>query len=214
MRYIAVMGLQVVGAGHGRTGTYSQKLALETLLGAPCYHMREVFTRDADVGVWHRAAGGAMPDWKEFFEGYSAAVDWPVALFWEEIAAAFPEALVLLSVRDPEEWWTSASSTIFNFEKQTLDPGFQKMVSAITDARFTPDYLDRDLSIAAYNAHNQRVRDTIPKDRLVEYSVEQGWEPLCEALKLSVPDLPFPVSNTSKEWADREKNAFKSVTDE
>lgn len=213
MGYIPVMGLQVVGAGHGRTGTFSQKLAFEKLLGSPCYHMREVFRRKGDVGVWRKAAEGEMPDWGQFFEGYAAAVDWPAALFWEEIAEAFPDALVLLSVRDPDEWWTSASSTIFNFKKQTLDPEFQEMVSALTNSRFTPDYLDRDASIAAFNAHNQKVRDAIPSDRLLEYSVDQGWEPLCEALGLPIPDQPFPVSNTSKEWAEREKNAFRSATD-
>ena len=208
------MGLQVVGAGHGRTGTYSQKLALEKLLGAPCYHMREVFKRKSDVEVWRRAADGVMPDWDQFFGGYSAAVDWPMALFWEEIASAFPDALILLSVRDPEEWWTSASNTIFNFNKQTESPAFQEMVSAITDTRFTPDYLDKDASIAAFNAHNKKVRDTIPPKRLLEYSVDQGWEPLCHALDLPVPDEPFPVSNTSEEWNKKKKSAFTSVTDE
>ncbi len=208
------MGLQVVGAGHGRTGTYSQKLALEKLLVAPCYHMREVFGRKSDVEMWRQAADGVMPDWNQFFDGYAAAVDWPVALFWEEIAAAFPDALVLLSVRDAEEWWTSASNTIFNSDKQTESPAFQEMVSAITDNRFTPDYLDKDASIAAFNAHNQSVRDSIPESRLLEYSVDQGWEPLCHALDLPIPDEPFPVSNTSEEWGKKKKGAFTSVTDE
>lgn len=106
------MTLRVVGAGLGRTGTTSLKLALERLLGGPCYHMSEVFQHPEHIGHWHGAARGDMPDWRALFAGYVAAVDWPAASFWREISAAFPQALVVLSVRDPDAWWQSASSTI------------------------------------------------------------------------------------------------------
>ena len=89
------MTLRVVGAGLGRTGTHSQKLALERLLGAPCYHMIETFSRPDDIPVWHRAIDGELPDWEEFLSDYRAAVDWPVCAFWRELSDTFPEALVL-----------------------------------------------------------------------------------------------------------------------
>src|ERR1700681_1618818 len=110
----AAMTLQVVGAGLGRTGTHSLKVALEQLLGGPCYHMMEVFGRPDDIPVWHAAVNGDMPDWSEFLSEYRAAVDWPAAAFWREISAANPDAVVLLSSRDTDGWWTSADNTIFN----------------------------------------------------------------------------------------------------
>src|SRR3954447_22822143 len=58
-----VVVLRVVGAGLGRTGTASLKQALERLLGAPCYHMAEVFTHLDHVPVWHAAIRGENVDW-------------------------------------------------------------------------------------------------------------------------------------------------------
>ena len=103
----ALMTLKVVGAGLGRTGTHSLKIALEQLLGGPCYHMLEVFGRPDDIPVWHAAVNGEMPDWNSFLSEYRAAVDWPASAFWREILAANPDAVVLLSSRDTEGWWTN-----------------------------------------------------------------------------------------------------------
>src|SRR3974377_2042401 len=108
------MPLHVVGAGFGRTGTHSLKLALEKLLGAPCYHMVEVFAHTDHVPPRPQASLGNMPDWGKLFDGYASGVDFPVANFWPEISRAFPDALVLLSVRDPEEWCKSAQETILS----------------------------------------------------------------------------------------------------
>src|SRR5687768_4747018 len=107
------MGLKVVGAGLGRTGTHSLKEALERLLGGPCYHMIEVFGRPDDIPTWHAAANGEMPPWNEFLAEFHAAVDWPAAAFWPELSEANPEAIILLSTRDTEGWWRSADQTIF-----------------------------------------------------------------------------------------------------
>jgi len=93
------MTLRVVGAGLGRTGTHSLKLALEQLLGGPCYHMSETFGRPDDIPVWHAAANGQMPDWRTFLVDYTAAVDWPACAFWRPLAEEFPDAIVLLSTR-------------------------------------------------------------------------------------------------------------------
>ena len=107
------MTLQVIGAGLGRTGTTSLKQALEQLLGGPCYHMLEVQGRTTDADSWGDAYEGRPPAWDNFFEGYQATVDWPAAPFWAELSRTFPDGLILLSVRDPDAWWKSASSTIF-----------------------------------------------------------------------------------------------------
>src|SRR5689334_20661567 len=107
------MPLRVIGSGVGRTGTNSLKLALEQLLGAPCYHMLEVFPRPHHFGLWTTVGRGGSVDWEALFDGFVAAVDWPVAAFWSELAAVYPEAIILHSERDPEAWWKSAISTIF-----------------------------------------------------------------------------------------------------
>ena len=202
------MGLRVVGAGLGRTGTASLKAALTQLLEAPCYHMIEVFARPADAIVWRDAALGQMPDWNAFLDGYAAAVDWPAAAFWEELAAANPDAIILLSTRDPEKWWESASQTIFApREGASPVPGFTEMIEAILGAnRFTKDRHDKDEAIAAFNAHNAHVRKTARKDRLLEWTAADGWEPLCRALDVPIPKTPFPKTNTREEWFERARS--------
>lgn len=205
------MTLRVVGAGLGRTGTLSLKLALEKLLGGPCYHMMEVFGRPDDIPVWHAAARGESVDWDALLADYRASVDWPGASFWAEMHEAFPEALVLLSVRDAESWWDSASETIFphiHSLPPDAPPMFQdwhRMVNDLIGSRFGGDITDRASAIAAFEAHNERVRQSVPADRLLEWRASDGWEPLCDALDLPVPDEPFPRANSREEFLDRTK---------
>ena len=197
------MTLRVVGAGLGRTGTMSLKLALERLLGAPCYHMVEVFEHPAHFARWTAAARGERVDWHELLAGYAAAVDWPAAAFWEELAAAFPDAIILWSWREPEAWWKSASETIFAPGRERPMPGMREMFEAMMSARFTPTPHVREAALAAYERCNAHVQATAPKDRLVAWRPGDGWGPLCAALKLPVPDAPFPHVNTTGEFNAR-----------
>ena len=195
------MALQVIGAGLGRTGTTSLKFALQDLLGAPCYHMFEVRERPDDPTVWADAYEGTLPDWAEFFAGYGAAVDWPAAPFWHQLSEAFPDAIVLLSVRDPDSWWKSVSNTIFiavatYFAPDAPDDGWTRMGRGMMNS-FTPDWQDESAAKAAYLAHNDHVRATAPPDRLVEWNAADGWDPICQALGLDVPPQPFPHANTT-----------------
>ncbi|MGH9093961.1 MAG: sulfotransferase family protein [Acidimicrobiales bacterium] len=193
------MVLRVAGAGVGRTGTESLKLALERLLGAPCYHMLEVIQRQ-QFAPWSAAGRGELPDWDEVFAGYAAAVDWPAAAYWPEIAAAYPDAIVLLSTRtSAEEWYRSASATIFAIPD---GPGDADVMAGIF-GRFGADPRDPEAAMAAYEAHNQRVRDTVPSGRLVEWQPGDGWAPLCAALGLPVPDEAFPHVNTTAMFEQR-----------
>jgi hypothetical protein len=198
--------MQVVGAGVGRTGTHSLKLALEQLLGGPCHHMVEVFGHPEQVPVFHRAARGEPIDWQALFDGYVATVDWPGGAFWPELTEAFPDALVLLSVRDSAEaWWRSADRTVLEPMKGTAELGggndeWFAMVSDLFANRFTNRYDDKDALMAAYEAHNAAVRAGVPADRLLEWKPGDGWEPICERLGVPVPDEPFPVTNTTEEF--------------
>ena len=197
------MTLRVVGAGVGRTGTLSLKLALERLLGAPCYHMAEVFVHPGHAPVWHAAARDEAIDWKRLMRGYAAAVDWPAAAFWPELSEAFPDALVLLSVRNAEAWWESASHTIFPSSLAAEAGAWRAMLDAMFAARFTPELRDRAVCIAAFERHNERVREQVPAYRLLEWRPGDGWAPLCDALKVPVPDEPFPHANSRAEFLAR-----------
>jgi hypothetical protein len=197
------MALRVVGAGLGRTGTNSLKVALEQLLGDPCYHMIEVFGRPQDVPRWHAAVRGETVDWDDVFSDYGAAVDWPTSAFWRQIADAYPDAIVLLSTRaDAEAWWQSADNTIFEALRRPAPPELAEwaaMVEEMLRSTFTDRVDDRAAAIGAYEAHNADVRATAGH-RLVEWQPGDGWEPLCAALDVPVPDEPFPHVNTTEDF--------------
>ncbi len=199
------MSIRVVGAGLGRTGTHSLKIALEQLLGGPCYHMIEVFGHPEHVAVWQAAADGGVVDWSAFPEadGYVASVDWPGCSFWREMADANPDAIVLLSTRaSAEAWWKSASDTIFQaMDSAPLElPGWTAMVESIFKNRFKADVRDKDAAMAAYERHNAEVRANAEPKQLLEWTAGDGWEPICNALGVPVPDEPFPHVNTTEEF--------------
>ncbi len=197
------MGLRVIGAGVGRTGTTSLQAALEILLNGRCYHMHEVFPRPDDIPVWHQAALGTMPDWSAFLNEFVAAVDWPASAYWPELCTAFPDALVVLSTRDAESWWKSASQTIFPASREAEDSPWRRMVWAMFEHRFTTEIDNRDAAIAAYEAHNARVRAEVPAARLLEWHPGDGWGPLCAALAVAEPELAFPHANTTADFQER-----------
>jgi hypothetical protein len=189
--------LRVVGPGLGRTGTYSLKLALERLLGGRCHHMAEVLADpQRHLALWGPVLRGEEADWNEVFAGYVAQVDFPGAAFWREICGAFPEALVVLSTRPAEAWYRSAAATIFQLGEGHGSSPFRD----VWRERFGDRFDDPDAMIAAYERHNAAVRSFVPANRLVEWTVGDGWEPLCDRLGLSVPDEPFPWTNTTEEF--------------
>lgn len=200
------MTLRVVGAGLGRTGTMSLKAALERLLGAPCYHMLELFEHPEHVPRWHAAARGEAVDWVDLLGGYAAAVDWPSVTFWPELAQTFPDAIVLLSMRDPHAWWKSAHATIFPSIAEG-PPEWRAMIEALFALRFTTKIDDEDACIEAYERHVAHVRATVPRERLIEWQPGDGWEPLARALGVAVPDEPFPHTNTTEEFQARHAGA-------
>jgi hypothetical protein len=151
-----------------------------------------------------------MPDWSALLAGYRAAVDWPAASFWPELSAAFPDALVLLSLRDPDSWWRSASTTIFPASRQAPGP-WRDMVDAVFAARFTSALDDRDACLAAFARHNEAVRRGVPRERLLEWRASDGWGPLCAALGVPVPEEPFPRVNTSEEFQARVEAARRDA---
>jgi Sulfotransferase domain len=204
------MALRVVGAGLGRTGTNSLKVALEQLLGGPCYHMFELARRDADTPAWRAAVRGKAVDWHALLGEYVATVDWPACAFWSELWEANPEAIVLLSTRDSAQtWWESMERTIVPTISGELAPDEpatarrRAMVVEMMGERFTPDWSDRDAAISAYERHNEQVRQAVPAERLIDWRPSDGWEPICAALQLPVPPTSFPRENTTADFRAR-----------
>ena len=198
------MSFRVIGAGLGRTGTSSLREALQILLGRPCYHMMELIQRPEHTPFWHEAAFNRPVDWQTFLAPYGAAVDWPAAAFWPEISQAFPEAVIVLSLRSAESWWESAHRTIYAPRPHT--PGLlAEMTQQISVSRFPihPVIHDKEKSVALFHDWVGRVRAAAPAGRLVEWQLGDGWEPLCQALNLPVPAAPFPHRNTRAEFIDR-----------
>lgn len=194
--------LRVVGAGVGRTGTNSLKLGLERLLGGTCHHMTEIFSHPDELPTWIAAIDGHPVDWCKLMEGYAAQVDWPGASFWPELSAANPDALIVLSVRDPDEWFTSCTNTIFGVMRHEMEHGNEWMsaMRRLFAARFSDRLGDRDAMIAAFERHNSLVREQVPASRLLEWTAADGWGPICERLGIEVPAVPFPKVNTTAEF--------------
>lgn len=194
------MTLSVIGAGLGRTGTASLKVALETLGFGKCHHMSEVFGAPEQVDLWVKAANGA-PDWPAIFSGYGAAVDFPTAAFWRELADYYPDAKIILSLRDPEKWYESTQETILS---PMLVAGvhhmpFAPVIKSVVHRFFDGELHDRDHLIAKFNEHNEAVKKAIPKDRLLVFEAKEGWGPLCAFLGKPVPSEPYPRVNSKEE---------------
>jgi hypothetical protein len=170
--------------------------------------MAEVFDHLEDVPTWRAATRGDTVDWNAFPPNSVATVDWPASAFWRELADANPGAVILLSARDSAaKWWESANETIFPvLRKPVEEPANEEwhwMVRELVTREIGPDWDDAERAQAFYERHNARVRRDAPADRLLEWRAEDGWEPLCRALGVPVPDEPFPRVNTREEWRAR-----------
>ncbi|HXC56028.1 MAG TPA: sulfotransferase [Rhizomicrobium sp.] len=201
------MSLKVIGAGFGRTGTASLKQALEMLGLAPCHHMVEVFQHPEQVPFWDRAALGEAVEWDDVFAAYQASCDWPSCSFYKELALRYPEAKVILSLRDAASWYRSVSSTIMPAMMQPKDGATQRLPGIfgpllIGEKTFGNDFSEAHM-IGVYERHNEEVRRAIPKDRLLVFEAKDGWDPLCAFLGAPVPPSPYPRNNTTDEFQAR-----------
>lgn len=195
------MTLQVIGAGFGRTGTASLKLALETLLGGSCYHMSEVLGNAGHVDQWLAAAAG-KPDWPAIFANFVATVDFPASNYTMALAEAYPDAKIVLSVRDAEKWFQSTQETILSRRLMAVADGskWRDMLRETIDLPLGGDINDHDAVVGAYHAHIERVQAAFGPERLLTFEAKQGWAPLCEFLEVDVPAEPYPHINSKEEF--------------
>ncbi len=194
------MTLKIVGAGMGRTGTASLKVALETLGIGRCYHMSEVLKNPKFVKSWIDVADG-NPDWDKIFNGYSATVDNPGCNYWKELAAYYPDAKVILTVRDANKWFDSTNETIHSgeFAGFIKNSPFGEMVQRIIWDAMGNHMQDREHMVEFFTKRSEEIVSSIAADRLLIYQVSEGWEPLCEFLDVPVPNTDFPRINSRNE---------------
>ncbi|WP_043620090.1 sulfotransferase family protein [Nonomuraea candida] len=214
--------LTVIGAGFPRTGTSSMKAALERLGFGPCHHMYDVMSGPARIDRWLPLAGDGPVDWDHVLEGFRSSVDWPASHFWREQALAYPEAKVVLTVREPHAWYRSMMTLIetgpralspegppppagtFLAEVGRLTPLLDRMAAALFGPGRTmaDGPVDEASAVAAFERHTATVRASLPPERLLVFDVREGWEPLCRFLEVDVPREPFPHLNDAKSLQD------------
>jgi hypothetical protein len=200
------MTLKVVGSGLGRTGTKSMQTALGMLGFGPCHHMVEVFAHPGSMQLWIDAADG-RPDWDLIFRDYRSVVDYPGAAYWRQIADHYPDAKVLHTVRDPDQWFDSTQATIFaphSAPRLAADgeslPG-RFFASFMGPMRGRLD--DRAWMTDHFRRHTEAVKAAIAPERLLIYEVGEGWGRLCDFLGVPVPDAPYPSENSRADFVAR-----------
>ena len=198
---------RVIGAGLPRTGTSSLKAGLEQLLDGPCYHMFELGQRrEADGVRWVQALRGDRAELEAVLDGWAGAVDWPASILWREMAEQFPDATVVLSHRgSADAWWTSADVTVWEAMRRTEagdDDVLRSFNRLMRRAASLPQegWDDPAIAKAWYEQHYRDVVDVIPAERLVIWEPTDGWEPLCTALNLPVPEVPFGHHNSTADF--------------
>jgi len=205
------VALKIIGAGFGRTGTNSLKLALEILESQPCHHMLEVLPCENQIKWFHEKAHGKTVIWDEVFENYGSAVDWPSSAYYKELADHYPDSKVILSIRDPDNWYDSTKETIYfvsteipkwllflSSKKRQI---YEMIKKTIWQGVFDGKFEDREYAVNVFKKHIKKVKSAIPEDRLLIHEAKEGWEPLCEFLGKPVPNQPYPRVN--------EANTFK-----
>ncbi len=226
------MSLKVIGAGFGRTGTMSLKHALEDLGFGPCYHMIELTNDPEKVRAWETAARGDVKTLSEIFENYQSVTDFPGCLFYQELHKMYPAAKIILTVRNPEDWFRSASKTFFKSLPKfrqliiiLLSYAFRKRTrrlmrvgwlinKLIFHRTFKFQFRNKRKAIEIYQRHNAEVISIIPKEQLLIYDISEGWEPLCHFLEVPVPPHPFPKTNSSSHFVHMKNATLKAPISE
>ncbi|HLM85470.1 MAG TPA: sulfotransferase [Solirubrobacteraceae bacterium] len=212
-------GIVLIGAGLPRTGTLTQKLALEELGLGPCYHWVNVLADLDEVALWNRALDGDGP-WQEVFAGHRSSVDWPGGYFYRELMDFYPQAKVLLSVRDPQTWERSFTDTIVEMccgesvmpllarARAQIDPRWQRYMALVDRMFWGPQGTFADghepaQLIEQMVRHSEQVKSVVPPERLLVWEVGDGWGPLCEFLGVDVPETPLPHANDRDTFLER-----------
>ena len=205
--------MKVICAGWGRTGTRSLKYALEHLTGEPSYHMQNILLNKKDAKKWHNSIflHNEKFNWEDIYKGYGACLDFPSCNYYKELMDYYPDAKVILTVRDAESWvksWNVLNNQIlksftFRFLAKIPRTSFKlqkdihnKMILG-PDGAFQGAKSDKE-RMKKFEEWNKSVIQYVPKDRLLVFQVKEGWDPLCKFLNIENPDIPFFYKNKTK----------------
>ena len=193
----------------GRTGTLSLKTALEHLGFSPCHHMKEVAMSSKQIHWFWKASKGEKVNWRLVFDKFEAAVDWPAAAYYEQLSKEFPEAKIVMGIRDPEAWYQSVSETIYTVAPNIpgwlkfIFPPAKKWVQMVEQTIWTNElegrFEDKEFTIEFFKRRIKEVKQKIPPERLLIHYPQDGWEPLCGFLDVPIPKKPYPWVNEAKE---------------
>ncbi len=221
------MAIKIIGAGLGRTGTLSLKLALEKLDLGPCYHMVELFQQPTSVELWKSARLTEKTKWDELFNDYNSVVDFPGCLYWLELYKRYHGSKVILTVRDFDSWYSSVVSTIYSEKPSLLTKlkfmmlypfsnhtknllrAFQYVDKLIWTDLFEKRFNDKNFARSIFESHIQNVQSSIPEKDLLIYNIQSGWKPLCDFLDIEIPQRElFPHINTRNEFSTLMKKYY------
>lgn len=201
--------IDIIGTGVSRTGTISTYLALRQLGLGPVFHNCEFSENHGLPRRIHDVVLGGSESWPELLKGYRACLDFPCCMFWKDLRAAFPDAKVLHTTRDPDEWYDSIHATIFAILRQPFpdDPFIRELSEMNTEVVlrrcFDMRLDDRAHCTEVFRRHEAEVLASVPEDKLLVFDARQGWEPLCEFLGVEVPTEDFPNQNSRAEFREQ-----------
>jgi len=209
----------VIGAGFPRTGTMSLKHAIEHLQGTKCYHMIEFVRQSSHITFWEKAFAQKDVSWTDFLKLHSGIVDFPGSLFVEQLLKAYPNAKVVLTTRDEEQWFDSMKSTVLTTRKKNTKvppelknvmKNLASMRELIWDRHFEGRQLEPDFMIAQYRKHKKKVKQLVPPKQLLEMEISEGWSPLVKFLG-GTPSIDFPYVNKRDEFHEMLRGEIQSL---
>ncbi|CAI2731956.1 unnamed protein product [Schistosoma spindalis] len=211
--------LSVIGAGLPRTGTLSMKKALEIIYTQPCYHGYELVTRkQCDIPRWQMLVDEVRTTRREekihkylseILTGYGSVVNTHACWLYKEMMTLYPNAKVVLTVRDKNDWLTSFRQVIMpksdgprrkQFEEAKRRSGIpldlDKLATDSFKLAFQKNDIDFDddaMLLECYEEHIKTLQENIPSTRLLVHRLGDGWEPLCRFLNVDIPvNIPYP----------------------
>jgi hypothetical protein len=222
------MDLKVIGTGLSRTGTTTLRKVLEVLGFGPCYNSSELFTHPQHIEFWEALERGEEVDFDAFFADYGAIIGFPGYIFAQQLLKKYPDAKIILSYRDAEEWYDDISATVFQNSSNHVNKQYAEAVKefdpylseciirihALQDRILEKGYFegrfeDKTYAVERYKQYNEEVKQTFPPEKLLVYQVTEGWEPICDFLGVPVPeDEPFPHLNHKDVFHKRSSTGF------
>lgn len=224
------MSIQIIGAGFPRTGTTTLKQALEILGYNQTYHFKDLIANSDKLKHWQELETTGTTDFKMLFKGFKATVDFPGYPYYKILMNQYPDAKIILTVRDVDKWYESTSKTLRISGPQTIIAKIallSKMVfntklrntfkcirfmkkiylSNQFDGKFDSETYAKDI----FKKHIEEVKLYVPEEKLLIFDAVNGWKPLCDFLQIPIPKEEFPHLNKKENFHAMVKGMIKNA---